>query len=223
MHTAVIAIALSFISTFASESREALQYFRSHAGMLRENMPMLTEAERTIACAIVAPELSQYSELMDAAESQAMYVFYVYQGSGDFSIGIFQMKPGFVEMLEQEIADSAWLKKRHGAILDFSGCKGEEKAKRRLRLNRLRDASWQMRYLAAFFDVATQRTKQIRFANSTEKVEYFATLYNSGFRSSPERVAKMREKTLFPHGDRRFNYGKAAAEFYVELQKQPLK
>lgn len=215
----ILAITLSFLTTFAQQSEGALKFFDTHRAEISRNMGMLSAEERKMACAIVAPELSQYSRLRDRAETEAMYVCYVYQGSGNFSIGLFQMKPGFVEMLESDIRASKSLRTRHAAVIKDIDAAADDRARRRLRLKHLESADWQMKYLAAFFDIAKQRTAGRKFASSEEKLRYFATLYNSGYRISSSRVAEMQKKKLFPRQDRRFNYAEASVEFYRALNK----
>lgn len=215
----ILAIALSFIATFPGDSQRALKFFDTYAAELQKNMPSLSAEERRMAAAIVAPELSQYSHFSDAAETQAMYVTYVYQGRGNFSIGLFQMKPSFVEMLEQDVRESASLKRVHADIIRDIDAAKSDRERRRSRLKHLEDPQWQMKYLAAFFDIVKARTKSVRFASDEERIKYFATLYNSGYRSSPAHVAEMQKKHLFPRSDCRFNYSEAAVEFWKALKK----
>ena len=57
------------------------------------------------AMAVVFPELIRYSLVMDLLETSAVELGYVKYGAGftDFSIGQFQMKPSFIEHLEQYV------------------------------------------------------------------------------------------------------------------------
>lgn len=215
---AVIAAVLSFFETFPDDSRAAMDYLASHRAEMARLSPRLTPAERTIAAAVVAPEVSQYSMLRDYAETKSMYVLYIYQGSGDFSIGRFQMKPRFVERLEHAVRQSASLRAVYGGWLTAIDEAPDERSRRRVRLERLESEQWQMRFLALFIDVARELTAGMTFADDRERLRYWATLYNSGLGLDAAGVARMQRRRFFPHGDRRFNYADVAAEFYGRLR-----
>ena len=56
-----------------------------------------------IAESVVWPEMERYTRLQDLAETAAVYGTYITTGGGpDYSIGLFQMKPSFIENLEKQ-------------------------------------------------------------------------------------------------------------------------
>ena len=97
------------------------------------------DVDPAIAESVVWPELQYYSGLRDVMETAANY------GGMDLSIGIFQMKPSFVEELETAWGRSG-MAERYQLFFDTS----DTAAARRKRLNRMRDDEWQVRYIALF-------------------------------------------------------------------------
>lgn len=209
---------ITFFTAYASDAREALDFIKEHRDSANIALKHLTPQEKLMAMAIVAPEVSQYSHVMDFVELRSMFVIYVHQGAGDFSVGRFQMKPSFLETLERKISSNAELSSRYSPWIADVLAQADIKEKRRMRLRRLDDVGWQLKYLAMFFEIAKRQTSQITFKDDDERVRYFATLYNSGLTSDPARVRRMMQRKLFPRHTGRFNYSDVAAEFYEELK-----
>ncbi|MDE7412921.1 MAG: hypothetical protein K2N05_03900 [Muribaculaceae bacterium] len=203
-----------YAAAYPSNFSEAIDFFRTYRSEFVNNTPGLTEQERRMAAAIVAPEVSTYSTVINFIELRSMFVSYVYQGGGNFSVGVFQMKPSFAEDIEKKVMEDRELTKEYASwIADF--CPGESiKADRRARLNRLDDPIWQMRYLTLFFRLAQKKTTKIKFKNNDEKLHYLATLYNSGIDITKEKAYKMMTQKRFPHFNPQFNYSAISLEFY---------
>ena len=58
-----------------------------------------------MAIAVVFPELIRYSALRDKIEITLLKSLYIYKGDdyADFSIGQFQMKPSFAELIHKNV------------------------------------------------------------------------------------------------------------------------
>lgn len=214
---AYILAATAYLAAYPSESGEALDYFRSHKIEFIANTPGLTSEQRAMAAAIVAPEVSQFSTVLDFVQLRSLYVTYIYQGSGDFSVGIFQMKPSFAERMESELTKDKSLRSKYSSWLAEIGKSDNSVASRRARLERLESDVWHMRYLTIFYKVAERNTSNMRFTNSVERLRYYATLYNSGIDCTPAKVKRMQQKKLFPRDARTHNYSEVAVEFYSSL------
>ena len=99
-----------------------------------------------LAESVIWPEMQLYSYPRDVAESAADYGTAITGGRlFDFSIGIFQMKPSFVEKLEK-----AWMRSglhdEYGLSFDIS-----DNAKvRSERIERMKVPEWQALYLGLF-------------------------------------------------------------------------
>lgn len=215
----ILAASGAYAQVYPSEVAFALDFFRVNDQKFIANTPGLTDSDRLMAKAIVAPEVSTYSAVANFVELRSLFVMYVYQGSGDFSVGIFQMKPSFAEMIEKMAASDTSLAKEYPDwIREFKA--GEtEKEQRRARLKRLEDDEWQMRYLTLFYRLASKRIAKMAFKSDTARLRYLATLYNSGLTSSPEKVRRMMTRKYFPHSRPDFNYADVAEEFYDLLKK----
>lgn len=93
------AIVLSgYFSVYPQETKEAISFLDRQ---VRDKLcNALTKEEAIMAMSIVAPEVTQYSQVRDELETGMLKIMYVQKGWGNFSIGPFQMKPRFAEILE---------------------------------------------------------------------------------------------------------------------------
>ena len=100
-----------------------------------------------IAEAVVFPELIRYSTLKDAVETASVSALYLNKGAEacDFSIGVFQMKPSFVEELEKRWMRSG-MARQYNLFFDTK----DSRMARKVRINRLGEEQWQCVYLAIF-------------------------------------------------------------------------
>lgn len=135
----------------------------------------------SIACSIVFPEVMRYSSLRDFAETKSLEVLYIQYGSkyADFSIGRFQMKPSFAAKLEKD-----WLKLMEKEIV--SGIirpsdTVDDTSSRILRINRLKDQEWQVRYLVMYCKVVDIRFHDKLFSKNIPDIEFLASAYNLGY------------------------------------------
>lgn len=218
MKSLLFIILQCYFSLFPSEAEDALKFVRDNARPIKQFTAGLSPSDRIVALSVVAPEISQYSRVLDFVELRTLFISYRNFGKGDFSVGYFQMKPSFIESLENEIINNKQLKKKYASYIP----EGDLKEKRTTRLKRLSSLEWSLKYLEVFIEVAKNKTASISFRNIEDKVKYWATLYNSGFKSSPQRVAEMQKKKYFPHSSKKFNYADVALEFYKEFQKKKL-
>ncbi len=216
MLTCFILCALPYFAQFTTESEAAVDFMETHAREIAAEMPNLSPDERAIAISIVAPEVSQYSQVADFLELRALGISYLNNGSADFSVGFFQMKPSFVEELEKKIAANRSLKAKYAALIPT----GTEREKRRTRFENLTSLQGQLHYLQVFIEVAKLRTASQRFASNEEKVRYWATLYNAGMNLSATRVAYFQKRKHFPRRNAEHNYGDVAAEFYSTFRER---
>jgi hypothetical protein len=149
----------------------------------------------------------------------ALFALYTHSGReyADFSVGIFQMKPSFVEALEEKIRNSKSLRELFPECI-FSG--EDIMLERRDRLKRLQDPVWQTRYLIAFGEIMKERFGDAP-NNPEDRLVLFATAYNSGFKKTTEEIKVMAEKELFPRFSRtKYNYSKLSLWFYNQLTNE---
>ena len=207
----------SYIAAYPSQSHQAIETFESCRAELEKLLPGATDEELRIAFAIVAPEAGCYNSLSDYFETAAVKNGYPSNGSPDYSIGVFQMKPSFAESLENEVDKDAALKAKYGSKLTYSS--SNVTSKRRERVNRLASDKWQIYYLAVFVDIVKKRTSTWNLKDAESKVRYWATLYNAGLYLSKARVEQRQGVKQFPRGTKEFNYSAVALELYKSLGK----
>lgn len=209
-----ILMAMSISSYFASypkESQYAVDYTSANKAKIRTMRKYLSPKDARLAMCIVAPEISQYSQLSDAAETYALYTLYVQGRVSDFSIGAFQMKPSFAVSIEEEVAKCDYLKQYRKLIINESS----DRLARSERVNRLSSLDWQLVYLCAFVEIARNRTTNVTFSNTEEKLKYWATLYNAGLYSSESKIYTLYDIEGFPkYSSNSFNYADICIEFY---------
>jgi len=169
--------------------------------------------------AIVAPEISQFSYLQDKAETYALKVFYVQNGKdySDFSIGLFQMKPSFIESLENYISANTELKNK---FQKFLFTKPDERQARVERIERLSSLQWQIEYLALFCVVVNHKFMNATFSTDEKKLRFYANAYNSGFHRSEEALKSVKG-AYFPHLSKtKYRYMDISVWFYNEVLKE---
>lgn len=148
--------------------------------------------------AIIFPELIRYSSFRDFLETEALEWLYEEGGSksADFSIGHFQMKPSFVERLEEYVSSEESLSKEYGFITKYDG----GSSVRKQRINRMKDLGWQLSYLSCFTDVMQHRFGKLKSPSEEMTLKFISSAYNTGFHKSPELILSNIAAIQFPYG-----------------------
>ncbi|MBR5905240.1 MAG: hypothetical protein IKZ51_02135 [Bacteroidales bacterium] len=191
-----------------------------------------------IAESVVWPEYMMYSYWQDWLETSAVSSTYVTSGSGfDFSIGVFQMKPSFVEKLEH-----AWMQSGLAQVPELQFDISDNRSAREARLSRMQCADWQAVYLALFlrllyisygsFDSTGAKIQEgIDTLPVSEQVRLAAAAYNSGClwpSAGLGDLESLRSKaswTGFPRSllpspsARKYCYASLAREHYLEVSE----
>ncbi len=174
-------------------------------------------SQELAALCIGAPELLRYNELDNLIETRALELLYVQRGPqlADFSIGNYQMKPSFIEKLEEEICSSAILEKKYGWVTDLGTL--HEKEKRAMRLENIQQPEYQKAYLNAFFLWAVT-AYQLDSLSLDDKIVFVASAYNLGFGYNKEEIISYSFKQYFPYGrnfkGQQYAYGQLAKIIY---------
>ena len=152
--------------------------------------------------AIIFPELIRYNGVFDALEIESLKFLYVSEGTdyANFSVGFFQMKPSFAEMIEKD-AEKVF---GYGAVLD-----NEEDRKARVR--RLTNVEQQVIYLCAFYKICDKKFASRKFSGASDKLRFFATAYNSGYHVPVKTLETMQSRKHF-NGH---NYADVSLFFYL--------
>jgi hypothetical protein len=139
--------------------------------------------------AIVFPEVMRYNSIKETVETESLRTLYVQLGAAyaNFSIGLFQMKPSFAVEVESKaiqcIPDSIL------AELQLNYSSTDDKAIRRKRVDRLQDNEWHLIYLTAFILICDAQYQSKYFKSETERLQWYATVYNAGFDKSDEYIS----------------------------------
>jgi hypothetical protein len=149
-----------------------------------------------LAISVIFPELVRYSALRDKMEITLLKALYVNLGEdyADFSIGVFQMKPSFAEMIRDQAPDviggmSPVVFKNRSAYDDI-------KAYRKSIVKDLEDPKSQVNYLVAFLRICEKKFKTDRL-DELSRVKFMATAYNFSFNRSSEEIVTMTNKKFF--------------------------
>lgn len=171
---------------------------------------------------IIFPEVMRYNQLKDDIESESLHTLYVQFGKeyANFSVGIFQMKPSFAEQVEtkakQLLPDSIYKE------LQLTYKNGDEESTRCQRVERLQDDNWQLIYLTAFVLICNDAYKSKMFISETEKLQYYATVYNAGFDKTDEYILKkIKEENFYLENgmpDKKFKYAALTTYFFKKVK-----
>jgi hypothetical protein len=148
------------------------------------------------AAAIIFPELVRYSALRDKMEITLLKALYINMGDeyADFSIGPFQMKPSFAEL----VRDTAEIVLGKQAAIKFRK-RSDYDDITKFRSDIVSDLESPVReldYLIAFIRICERKYKLEKLDLKT-KVKYQATAYNSGFRRTKKQIESMFDHKYF--------------------------
>jgi hypothetical protein len=183
---------------YSQEVQKGVKFLRSEKVAVLQIKNTSTTVISAEALAVTFPELIRWSAFKDIFETTANEVLYVQKGkeTANFSIGHFQMKPNFVEQLEDYVATHPDL-----ATFNYVVIKGKaEKECRKERIERLKQFAWQLRYAHVYWLVAKDKFKNRAFKTATERVRFFATAYNYGFMRPEADIEAWQKKKAFPFG-----------------------
>ena len=158
--------------------------------------------------AIVFPELIRYNRIFDAIQIESLKFLYVSEGKSyaDFSVGYFQMKPSFAEMVEAD-ATKAMLEKA-GAVA-WAVLPDKEES-RRARVQRITSIDQQMIYLCLFYQICRERFSARHFSSGLDRVRFFATCYNAGYRQNEAGILNFQKRNQFY----KYNYAAVSAYYF---------
>jgi hypothetical protein len=193
---AAMARAEDYAAIFGEKYAEAERFLRQNAwivGAIR-----LPPDETRIALAVVFPEVIRFSALEDAIQVRGLKVLYVQYGRAymNFSVGRFQMKPSFAELLESDyqrlFSDG---EKAAVGIPAFE--RGDTPELREKRVLRLDDLIGQVRYLRLFMLVMGKRYGQVAFGGVEDRLRFYATAFNAGYASGEPALRRKMTIRLF--------------------------
>jgi hypothetical protein len=197
-----VLVSIFFLSSFKSNRNEQLDfdYAISYLSKIDHDASEIAKRynlKKSEILPIVFPECSRFSSISNALEKSILHYFYIENGkeAANFSIGYFQMKPSFIEELEEIIANKQEFEK-HKKLFSYKS--KEIKEIRQERLTRLMSEKWQIEYLCAF--VKHMKSRYIEEKLTCGELSFFASAYNYGFQASSEEIIKWIGVKAFPNG-----------------------
>jgi hypothetical protein len=149
-----------------------------------------------LAISIIFPELVRYSALRDKMEITLLKALYVNLGEdyANFSIGQFQMKPSFAEMIREKAPSVLG----HRSVIVFKNVSEFDDIKdfRKSIVTDLEDPKSQINYLIAFIKICQKNFKSC-WKDETAEVKFLATAYNFGFNKRDVEIESMINKKFF--------------------------
>jgi hypothetical protein len=149
-----------------------------------------------LAIAVIFPELVRYSALRDKMEITLLKTLYINLGEdyANFSIGQFQMKPSFAEMIREQAPDA--LGRRSGITFRLRSEYDDIKSYRKSIVKDLEDPETQFNYLVAFIKICEKKFRTKR-GDEISSLKFQATAYNYGIDKSAVRIENMIDKKFF--------------------------
>jgi hypothetical protein len=173
-----------------------------------------------LAIAVIFPELVRYSALRDKMEITLLKALYVNLGEdyANFSIGQFQMKPSFAEIIREEGPFA--LGRRSGIVFRNISEFDDIKNYRKSIVADLEDPKSEFNYLVAFIKICEKRYKTNR-KNEIDRVKFLATAYNYGIEKNADQIDSMINKKFFNTSlfkTTSYCYSEVALFWYLQYQ-----
>jgi hypothetical protein len=186
---------LNYQVVFGNDWEKALTFVEKNKSFIEPRLKQfhINYAE---AIAIIFPELVRYSALSDKIEITLLKALYSNLGEeyANFSIGHFQMKPSFAEMVREKAFIS--MGKKAGLLFKKKSDYDNIKKFRSSIVSDLENTETEINYLIAFIKIC-EDSFDLKSMNVTERVRFMATAYNYGFSKTSEQIENMIGKKYF--------------------------
>ena len=186
---------INYQDLFGDDWKKAQAYERDNRSWM-EPVLVKNHISYPLAVAIIFPELVRYSALRDKIEITLLKALYINLGEdyANFSIGQFQMKPSFAEMIREQA--SAVMGRRSGITFKNRSDFDDIKDFRRSIVTDLENPKSQLNYLVAFCRICEKKYKTSR-KDEVERLKFLATAYNYGIDKSAAQIESMIDKKFF--------------------------
>ena len=193
---------------------EAVEWINENKSWMKELCDEY-DVDYEMATTIVFPELLRYSRYRNVLETLANKALYIQFGSeySNFSVGVFQIKPSFVE----DLLFSNELSK--GKLYDILNIKEDYDDDTELReeiVYALQSEKSAFRFVIAFMKICEKRYK-IEDFDEYEKVVFMSTVYNAGLKTKQEDVSDIASEKHFNDRlitDQYYSYSDVALWYY---------
>jgi hypothetical protein len=186
---------LNYPQIFGDDWTKAL-HFESDNRSWMEPVLEKNNISYPLAVAVIFPELVRYSALRDKMEITLLKALYINLGDNyaNFSIGQFQMKPSFAEMIREQ-ANSV-MNGRSGISFKQRSDYDDIKDYRKSIVKDLEDPKTEFSYLVAFIKICGKNFRTNRMDDVTS-LKFLATAYNFGIDKNSAEIENMTDKKFF--------------------------
>lgn len=210
-----------FLQAYPQAARQSMNTYKLYGKAMDSIWVKTYHLDKAFLFAMVAPEVSQFGTVSETLQTSVVEALYTQFGASyaNFSIGYFQMKPTFIEELEAYVLANPKTFKAYLAISNYGQLTSDTDI-RGERIKRLKNIRWQMHYLATCYSILSSRFESKLFKTNTEKLRFFATAYNLGFKESSERIKSWESVKHFPSktAKYRYSYAEVAEMFYAKFR-----
>lgn len=149
-----------------------------------------------LAIAVIFPELVRYSALRDKMEITLLKALYINLGEdyANFSIGQFQMKPSFAEIVREQLP--SLMGRRSEVVFKNPSEYDDISYFRKSIVDDLENPRTEFNYLIAFIKICDKKYKLNRKDEIT-RLKFLATAYNYGIDKSASQIEVMINKKYF--------------------------
>lgn len=220
----IFSLAGQFENDFKKEIVNAIKIQEEISSAVQSRVE-LWGGDYEICSSIIFPELIRFSVVRDKMESLILMTFYTLHGTkfSDYSVGLFQMKPSFIEALEEDAQEYDDLRK-FSFIWEYP--KGlNPREVREMRIERMLNLTWQIDYLICFIKLLDEihgaNEQYFSLQNKKEIIAFYASSYNSGYWHDLNKIKRYQNIKLYPHGknwyDKQYNYSDVSIYYYEKF------
>jgi hypothetical protein len=213
----IIGLAQNPEQYFGADYCEAKRMSQSNSAAFSR---VVTGRQKAEIMAVAFPELIRFSRFQNFFETSALEILYVKQGAkaADFSIGPYQIKPSFAELIEN-YTDTAKSLQRYKSYLKYKPTNIQQV--RSERIKRLSSVNWQIIYLSIFYKILNNKFPELINLSANERVAFMASAYNHGFMHSFDEIKKWQSQKTFPYGTSQqnnpFAYSEVSLYYYKSI------
>jgi hypothetical protein len=211
---------VNYQDVFGDDWKKALIFERENRTWM-EPLLIKNHISYPLGIAVIFPELVRYSALRDKMEVTLLKALYINLGNdyANFSIGQFQMKPSFAEMIREQAP--AVMSRKSGIIFKSRSEFEDIKNFRKSIVTDLEDPKTQFIYLIAFLKICEKNYKT-NCKDEVARLKFLATAYNYGINKSADQIENMIDKKFFNtklFKTENYSYANVSAFWYKQFME----
>jgi hypothetical protein len=186
---------LNYRELFGKDWDKAELFVKENRNWIESKLEQF-DVSYAVSIAIIFPELVRYSALRDKIEITLLKALYINLGEeyANFSIGHFQMKPSFAEMIRENAKKA--MGKKAGNLFKQKSEYDDIKSFRASIVSDLENPEAQLNYLIAFLKIC-EANFNLKLKDDDDRVRFMATAYNYGFWKKAEQIENMIHEKYF--------------------------